>query len=276
MNHGFHESLSFAEYADVEAMNYSRLKHIERSPMAYRFHCDNPTKPTAPMVLGNAAHKAILEPACTQFAVFTGKVRNGHAYDAWAEENAGKTQLNQKEWDYVVGVKDAVHANPIARKYLRFGKRELTMVWPDPTFRRDFKARIDNFIEINDEPVLVSLKTTTDCRDFTFASQYAKLCYTAQDALYQAGFYYLNHQLPRMVTIAVESKPPHDVAVYRIPTDVLRQGQQLVSKWMEALTACERANEWPGAVEGEQDLVLASWATPDGDFSFDDLEPIER
>jgi len=279
MKPGFYEGLPFDEYCAIEAVNFSSLKYIERSPLAYRYNVDNPTPATAPMILGNHAHTAILEPDMYKFATWSGPgIRAGHKYTDWCEQNEGKILLNVKEEAHIRGMVEAVHANPDAHKYLSHGKKELTMVWRDPSFRRDLKARIDNFIEIgiDEEPVLISLKSTIDCRDFRFASQYAKMAYHCQDAIYQNGFFQLNHQLPRMVTIAVESKPPHETAVYLTTNDVLRQGQQLVSKWIETLAECERTNKWPAAVEGEQKLQLPSWAFPGGDFEFSGLEPIER
>jgi hypothetical protein len=274
---GFYEHLPFADYQAIEAMNYSTLKWMERSPMAYRHNRDNPSEPTAPMLLGNAIHKAILEPSLANFAVWPGPgIRAGNAYKDWCGANKGKTLLNQKEFDHVEGVARAVHANPLAHKYLRYVRAEVTMVWKNPSFKRDMKARIDAITDLEDEQYLVSLKSTADCRDFRFASQYAKFCYHAQDAIYQDGFFRLTGTLPRMVTIAVESKPPYESAVYSIPNDTLRQGQQLVSKWLERLAECERTNKWPPAVESEQDLILPAWAAPGGDFEFEDLEPIER
>lgn len=273
---GFYENMPRDEYDQIDALNYSRIKHMERSPMAYRYNCDNPSEPTDAMILGNAAHIAILEPSLADFAIWTGGRRAGKEFDRWCEETDGLFQLNEKEAKRVIGIRDAVHANPVAQKYLRFVRTEVTMVWRDPSFKRDMKARIDAITDIVDEQVMVSLKSTVDCRDFRFASQYAQMSYHAQDAIYQNGFFQLTGTLPRMVTVAVEKKPPYESAVYNIPTDVIRQGQQQVSKWLERLADCERANKWPAAVEGEQDLVLPAWAFPGGDFEFDDLEPLER
>lgn len=274
---GFYQSMPFAEYDQIDAMNYSTLKYMARSPMTYRHNRDNPIEPTAPMILGNACHKAILEPGMAEFAVYSGRRdRRIHAYDDWCNENVGKIQLNEKEHGHVEGMARAVHANPVAHKYLRFVRTEVTMVWKDPSFKRDMKARLDAITDIEDDQVLISLKSTVDCRDFRFASQYAQMSYHCQDCIYQNGYFQLTGTLPRMVTIAVEKLPPYESAVYNIPTDVLRQGQQQVSKWMEKLAECERTDRWPAAVEGEQELQLPSWAFPQGDFEFDDLEPIAR
>lgn len=263
-----------AEYDAMGFLNYSRLKFMERSPMAFRHNWDHPSPPTAPMILGGHAHTAILEPNLYKFAVWDGPIRAGNAYKDWCAENAGKILLNEKERDYIAGMALAVRSNPVAFKYLRYVKTEVTLVWRDPSFKRDFKCRLDATTEIDGDPVVVSLKTTVDCRDFRFASQYAKMCYYAQDSLYQEGYFHTHGTLPRMVTIAVENRAPHDVAVYNIPNNVLRQGHQQLARWIDRLEVCEKANKWPGAVQGEQDMVLPSWATPGGDFDFDDLEPI--
>jgi hypothetical protein len=274
---GFYENLPRAEYDAIEADNFSKLKYLERSPMAYRHHRDNPTPATAPMILGNAAHRAILEPHMKDFAIWPGPGRRfGKEWDLFCELNAGKILLNDKEHKLVEGMREAVHANPLTRKYLRVGKSELTMVWRDLTFKRDFKARIDRLIQIDDEPYLIGLKSTADCRDFRFGADAFKMAYYVQDAIYQNGYFYLTGELPQVVIIAVESKPPHESAVYRVPNDVLRQGQADLAKWMVRLAECEKTNTWPPAVEEEQDLVLPSYAYPGGDFQMDDLEPIAR
>lgn len=281
--YGFHENIPFADYCKIDAMNFSALKYMERSPMAYRHNIENPSEPTAAMLLGTHAHTAILEPHMYKFATWSGPgIRSGNAYKDWCAQNDGKILLNAKEEDHIRGMVQAVHANPNAHKYLRHIRSEVTMVWKDLTFKRDFKARVDAITDIEDdtgienETVLISLKMTTDVRDFRFAAQYHKLCYHAQDAIYQQGYYYLTGTLPRMVTIAIESKPPHESAVYRIPIDVLRQGQRDVERWLLALQAAELSGRWPGAMPDEQDLALPSYAYPGGDFEVDDLEPIAR
>lgn len=276
---GFYPGMSYAEYNEIDALRFSDLKYLSRSPMAYKHHLEHPTVPTAPMVLGNAAHLAILEPDMAKFAVWPGpgnRDMRHNAYREWHEAAEGKTRLNEKEYRHVQGMARAVHANPVAHKYLRFVRTEITAVWRYSLFGRDFKARFDALTDLEDDTVMVSLKSAVDCRDFRFASQYVKMAYHVQDAIYEAAYNYLNGAAPKMVTIAVESKPPHEIAVYRVTKQVLDQGEADLRKWMQTLNQCEAANYWPPAAEEEQDLVLPAWATMDGEFSMDDLEPIER
>jgi hypothetical protein len=273
---GFFENMPRGTYDALSFLRFSNLKYMARSPLAYKWHLDHPCEQTDAMRIGNAAHVAILEPEKELFAVWHGGRRNSNEYKAWCAGNEDKILLNEAEYEYIGGMLTAVHSNPTAHKYLRYGRSELSMVWRDRTFKRNFKARVDKQTSIDGDAVLVSLKTTADCRDYKFGAQYFRMGYHVQDCIYQNGYFYLTGTLPRMVAIAVEQKPPHELAVYTIPNDVLRQGQQDLAKWMALLTECEKTNKWPAAVEGEQELQLPSWAIPGGDFEFSDLEPIEK
>ena len=272
---GFYEDLPRQEYDAVEALNFSRLKYMDRSAMAYRHNLQNPCEQTNPMKLCHAEHLAILQPTTAKFAVWEGGIRAGKYYKEWAETNAAFTQLTVKQAEHVFGMTKAIHANPVARKYLRYGKSELTMVWRDLAAKRDMKGVIDKLTDIDGEPVIVDLKTTRDCRSFKFGAQSFQLKTHAQLAHYQNGHFYLTGTLPRVVLVAVENEPPYDSAVYRVPTDVLRQGQEDLAKWLTRLAECETSGNWPGAEVEEQDLELPSYAYA-GQFDMDDLEPIAR
>lgn len=273
---GAFENMPWEEYLAMGFLNFSRLKFMERSPLAFRRNWDNPTPQTDPQKLGKAAHLAILEPDLAKFAVWTGGRRFGKEWDFFREQHAHLIILTEKELDYVSGMTEAVRSNPDAFKYLRFVRTEISLVWRDPVFKRDFKLRLDGITDIDDEPVLVSLKSTVDCRDFRFEPNYYKMSYHVQDAMSQNGYFHLFGTLPRLITIAVENKPPHDCAVYNIPNDVLRQGNTDLAKWLGKLAECEASSKWPGAMQGEQELHLPSYAYPGGDFETNDLEPIAQ
>lgn len=276
--YGIHRNLPREEYDRLTGDNYSSLKLMEKSPLAYRYNRDNPCEPTEAMILGHHLHVALLEPSLCNFAVWPGPgPRNGHKYDAWCDENADKTQVTAKQHEAIGGMVKSILGHPAAARYFKHtsaASTEVTLFWRDPVFKRDCKARLDTWKEIGEETYLISLKKAVDVSEKWFGRQYADLCYHAQDAFYQAGFLYATKgiELPKMVTIAVEPKAPHEVAVYQISIDILRLGQQKIGEWTQKLERCERSGKWPGAIEGEQELTLPSWAYPQGDFNFDDLE----
>jgi len=277
LSYGFHQSIPFAEYQAIPALNYSTLKWMQRSPMHFRHHADNQVPATEPQLLGMAAHKVILEPEMTgDFAIWEGGVRRGKEWDWFCAQNEGKTLLRVKERDLVAFMSAAVRVNPVAFKYLRHGRKEMTMLWRDPAARRNFKGRADNLTEIDGEPFIVDLKSTRDCRDFRFGADAFKFGYYIQAAMYADGFFYLTGTLPQFVIIAIESKPPHESAVYRLRPHILQKGHDDYAKLLVKLAECEKSGKWPAAVDSEQDLELPSYAYEGGGFDMDDLELIAR
>lgn len=268
---GFHSAIPYEQYAKWPEMNYSRLKHMLRSPMAYRYAVDNPKPPTGPMLLGTACHRAILEPERTgDFAVWTGGRRQGKEWEQFKLDHIGQQLLSVEDRDFVAGMCAAVHKNPTARRYLKTGESELCALWTDPAAKRNFKARLDRFsLEDN---LLIDVKTTRDCRPFRFGADAFRLGYHIQFSLYSDGIYYLTGKLPKVVVVAVENKPPFETVVYLVPDDVLQQGKEDCSRLLARLAECERTNTWPPEIEGEAFLSLPTYAyQPEGD-DLTDLE----
>lgn len=275
--YGFHRDLPYAEYDKLDGIRFSRLKKFDKSPLAFRHNCDNPNEPTEAMIMGSHLHTAILQPHLSHFTVFHGR-RQGKDWEAFREgsQSMGSTVITEAQAEVIVGATKAVWDHEPAARYLKRAATEVTMFWRDPVFKRDCKARLDAWKEDGEETFLVSLKKAADVSEKWFGRQYADLCYHAQDAFYQSGFFHLNHEMPKMVTIAVEPKQPHEVAVYTIGNEILRLGQQKIGEWIMKLEICEKSGKWPGAIQGEQELTLPSWAFPQGDFELDDIEAVER
>jgi len=272
--YGIHRNLSREDYDKLTGLNFSKLKWLDKSPLEYRHNSDNPPEQTDPMRIGNAAHLAMLEPDLAKFAIWTGGRRYGNKWDDFKDAHSHLTILNEEERDYVCGMKAAVQSHPVAWKYLRHAETEVSAFWRDPVFKRDMKARIDAWTDIGEDTYFVSLKTTVDVSERKFSRQYVDMLYYVQDAHYQNGYFYLNHCLPKKVTIAVEKEPPHEVAVYQIGEDITRLGAQKIGEWIQKLERCEKSGKWPGAVETETQLVLPNWCYPHDDFDLSEL--IER
>lgn len=262
-----HSRMPADEYRAIDAISITRLKELRRSPLHYRHALEHP-KQTGPLSLGVAAHCATLEPERfgREFAVWsrrsetTGNLcpRNGKWWDAFQAENAGKTIITEDECTPALALAAAVRADPVAAPYLESGEPEAAMTWTG--WGRPCKGRVDWLTNRDGEPVLVGLKTARDCRPFIFGSASAKLGYHLQWGFYLNGYSIIKDGVrPRMVEIVVESAPPHAVVVYRIPDDVLLQGEEEFLQLLEVLDRCERNNEWPGPATEEQVLTLPSW-----------------
>lgn len=263
------------EYRAIDALNISRLKELQRSPLHYVHRLAHPLV-TAPLVLGSAAHCATLEPERfdRQYAVWTRRTdagrmapRNGQHWERFQVEHAGKMFLTEDECDEAIAIASAVRADPVAMRYLEAGEPEVTMTWEPGR-----KGRVDWLTTVGGKQVLVGLKTTRDCRHFIFGSQAAKLGYPLQWAWYHDGYAEIRGAAPLVVEIVVESAPPHAVAVYKILEDIIEWGRLGYTDLLIQLEECERDGKWPGPYTEEQVLTLPSWAYP---LEADDLAELE-
>jgi PDDEXK-like uncharacterized protein DUF3799 len=261
-----HSRMPAEEYFAIEATSISRLKELRRSPLHYRHALEHP-KETEPLRLGTAAHCATLEPERfeRQFATWARRTdagamapRRGQYWEEFERANAGREIITADQDALARAIASAVRGDRNAMRYLETGEPEVAMTWDSKG--RACKGRVDWVTHQGGEPVLVGLKTARDCRPFTFGSAAAKLGYHLQWAWYFNGYAAIKDGVkPRMVEIVVESAPPHAVVVYRIPDDVLLQGEEEFLALIETLERCERDNEWPGPATQEQVLTLPSW-----------------
>jgi hypothetical protein len=260
------------EYRAIEAVSISRLKELRRSALHYRYALTNP-KDTEPLRLGTASHCAVLEPERfeRQFAVWQRRTeggnmapRRGQHWEAFEKAHAGREILTEQHAELALAVALAVRNDPVALPYLISGEPEVVMQWK--IGERACKGRVDWLTRMDGEPVIVGLKTARDCRPFIFGAAAAKLDYALQWAWYFNGYAAIKGgERPRMVEIVVESAPPHAVVVYRIPDDILLQGEENYQELLRALEKCEASGEWPGPNTEEQVLTLPSWYYPTDD-----------
>lgn len=249
------------DYFALPGISITRLKTLAKSPQHYQYELQNP-RTTQPMTLGTAAHCAVLEPKLfeARYAVWARMSENGNQcprrgqfWDAFVNENIGKTILTVEEHEFAQAIGRAVRGNPTAMKYLEHGEPEVTMQYGERRGRADWLTKFDG------KPFVVGLKTARDCRPFIFGSAAAKLGYPLQWAWYFDLYASITGTEPEMIEIVVENKPPHAVVVYIIDEDTILQGRDEYQKLLEVLARCEATGEWPGPAECEQVLTMPSW-----------------
>lgn len=263
--------VSWEAYCALPGTRVSHLKELRRSPQHYQYMLANPIETTA-MRLGTASHTAVLEPERFEstYTFWTRRTdsgrlapRTGKHWDAFVAENAGRLVLSDAEAETALTIQRAIRSTPAAMRYLGSGDPEVTMQWDIDGHA--CKGRMDWLTHEHGRPIVVGLKTARDARPFLFGSQAAKLAYHLQWAYYFDGFRKICGDEPRMVEIVVENKPPHAVAVYNIPADIINQGRDEYLEMLALLQGCQQKNEWPGPVTEEQDLTLPSWVYESSD-----------
>jgi hypothetical protein len=264
---GIFRGIPYERYAQQPAVNFSTLKEMARSPRHYKHRLAHPKESDA-LTLGISAHTAILEPArfMSEYVLWderteagAARPRRGKDWDAFVAANPRKTIIKADEFNLAMAMRDAVRSNADAMRYLRAGEAETTILWPDPELNFLCKGRIDWLAKDDGLDVLVGIKTSRDCRPIGFGNQAARFGYHLQWAMYYDGWAKLTGNDAKVIEIVVESSPPHDSAVYIVPSEIIEQGRDEYRKLLERLAECEASGEWPGASEGEQLLSLPSW-----------------
>lgn len=284
IEYGFFDDMSYEKYRAIPAVNYSTLKNMMRSPLAYRYFIDNPRPSTPAMDLGKHTHRMILEPNTVgDFAVWGElegqNVRRGKVWDEFRAECAisNKQVITKDERAGMIGMATAVRKSALAMRYLDGGHSEVSCVWRDKKFNRDCKGRFDKVILIGGKPHIVDLKTTRDCRPMRFGNEAYRMGYHIQLAMYEDGYRVITGETPKMIEIAVENKPPYELVVYEVSDDVLFQGHEDYVRLMKLLAESERTGAWPPAEESITTLSLPSYAygSDADEFTFDDLVEAE-
>jgi exodeoxyribonuclease VIII len=267
------------DYDAIDGVGITTVKAIAKSPLHYQHLLKGGRKLTRSLELGSAGHIAVLEPErfLREFALWDEvdkagktKARRGPAWEAFKSANTGKTPIRRDEYGLAISVKDAIRSDRVAMKYLGFGKPEVAIQWTEPTTGIVCRSRLDWLTDIEGGPCLVDIKGTRDVTPRWFSSDCAKFSYHLQMAFYRDAVFAATGRVPRVVVVAVEMAPPHDVVTYIVPDDVIEIGRADYLVLLERLKECRARNEWPGVGNGaEQVLALPAWAVPDDDDTSD-------
>lgn len=257
--------MNFSTYRAIPALNWSLLKHAATSPRHFRYWKTHTRPDTPQMALGRAVHTAVLEPDSFPlgYVVWDG-ARRGKDWIEFRDVNtaAGREILNADEYAKCLAIRDAVRSHPVAARILEGAATEVTLQWTDEKTGLACKARAD----ILNGGTLGDLKTARTIDEREFAANAYRLGYFGQAAFYASGAEAVFGERPDgCCFIAVESDPPHDVAVYEIDDDSLYCAENEVRQLLNLVADCERTGKWPGRYEQRQILRAPAWAYPSED-----------
>jgi hypothetical protein len=265
-------NMPFAEYRAIPAINASSIKAGAKSMRHMRYAMEHPTgDPTASMRWGKIVHLAILEPDTIgrTLQIWNGRPlksgpnkgeitmdRKGPEWQAFVESCGGSDEwiVTPDEMGALMEMSAAVHGDREAHRLIEQTVHEQTVTWTGEMYGAA-KGRLDGYDERGDGLVL-DLKTTAQIEPRRFAGQFATLGYDMQ-----IGWYCEGTGAKRASVIALESKPPYDVVVWRIPDAVIKSGREKAIEIARAYRCCEAANSWPGVAGGEViNMEMPAWA----------------
>lgn len=250
-------------YFDIEAMSASGGKNMLRSPYHYRYFRDHSDEPTAAMEFGTAVHAGVLEPATFAERVvsvpeFNKRSKDGKAaYEAFTAQHEGKVLLDASAFDRCRRCIDAVLAHPSAAGLLNGAEIEVSAFWMDFKYRVPCKMRFD----ARNHGCLIDLKTTPDASADAFNRRIATFMYHMQAAHYCSGSEHVFNESPKhFIFIAVESEPPHGVAVYALPGNAILAGSHHMNLVLGRYQECMASYKWPCYPDTVETIQLPRWA----------------
>lgn len=241
----------------TEPLHYSTLKLIGTSAHAYRHRA-----PTEALHLRKGSATHALTFGDKNVAVYDG-VRRGKEWDAFQVENRGSVLVNVKEHADAKIIADAVRNDPLVQELgllSRANVIEKEILWK--FHGREFSSTPDSHC-----PAFgMDLKTTRDAKPQWFTRDIMRYHYHVQAALYREAIEQVYGYRPQaMYCVAVESKPPYHVVVFKFTEALLELGARTAILWMEQLRQCESADHWPGYSQTIVDVDVPEWMVDDHD-----------
>lgn len=254
--------MNFAEYAAIDAMNWSRLKKGAASMLHLKHAIDSTDDgDTTSRLLLRAVHSAVLEPDTfdEDYVVFDGAVRRGKEWEAFKAAHAGRTILNRTEQairiaekERIVQVAAAVRRHSVAHKLIASASCEHTIVWTDRETGVRCKARMDAYAP---KRHIADLKGDRSVDEYLFTRRVGSMLYHGQAAWYQMGVEALTGDRLPYYLIPYETAAPHDVAVFEVDEDWLKPGRELCHRLLRQYAEAKRADVWPGRYDGIRPLL---------------------
>jgi hypothetical protein len=284
---GFFPGVPFADYCQMDGLNFHRLKHIHTSPLQYQHELTAPDKDTPAMRFGRMLHSRLLEPdlftamkvAEPCQAVLQSGPNKGR------ECGAGNTSIVDFEWrcgkhgggepgedtitpaeaEQIEACVVAVRKHPSIRVLRAAGQCEVVLRWSDS--RRSYKARLDKYIHVKGKrPLILDVKKVRQgawtARKFGSDAVSDDRMYVAQAAWYCRAVEILTGEVPIFWWIVVEDSPPNHVAIYQMTEEQMIAGRNHCDAMLAILNNCEDTNQWPGREPGMndvEDLAAPTW-----------------
>lgn len=239
---------TWADYFTLPATNWSRLKILDKSPLAFRYAEDHPAADTDQTATGRYVHAAIFGPETIlrDFLVWEGR-RQGKAWEVARAQHADKTILRAADAAEAEDMIAAVRTHPDVKALLADPDTRVEQIvqWSDTATGARCKSRIDI---INPRlRVLADLKTTKSIDVRRFGHDIARYQYHGQLAYYSMGVEAaLGWRPERHLLIAVEKSAPYDVAIFEMGGDALLVGADKCRALLTLLRDCTERDHWPG------------------------------
>lgn len=260
MKPGVYLKLDNEAYHAGPGISKSGLWTVEtKSPAHYRF---GERKETKAFDFGEACHLATLQPNEFEKIVVRGpEDRRGNKWKDVAEvcKVDKKLLLTSGDFDGVLAVRDAVHADPWINSIITSGDgvNEASGFWIDPATGELCRCRPDRYRR--DLKLILDVKTAVSAHPDAFAKSVVNYGYHAQEAFYSDGWQACGQEVEAFAFLVLEKTTPYAFAVYELPPSIVEEGRAMMRKALDTYATCRKANHWPAYGDGVQELSFKRW-----------------
>lgn len=262
---GVHPGIGFEEYLGWDALSNSALGDFAECPAKYLWKRANPEPETDAMRLGSAAHCLVFEGLkeyLSRHAFGPCNDRRTKKWTEWATPLENSFDLLTPEQDGVAThIAHTVWNDPsLLRVLTSCPDRELSLLWTDPATGVLCKCRFDAYGREFCGGTVADLKTCQDASPIAFRWTMQKYGYDRKAAWYLRGAAACGLPAEHFMYFAVESKPPHLAAGYRMTDRSLMAQHRATDKLLARFAECQKSGVWPGYTEhGIIDLEPSEW-----------------
>ncbi len=241
------------EYFELDALNSSFLKTVLRSTLHAKKQKENPKPATDAMKKGTVYHSAILEPEDfkDRFFVIPGNIKThtikGREIAKEYFDNIGldmpstvSSEPKLVKWLSKEGIEvisEQLHKEAAQIREIVMGHMEISgilnsgspeVVVTGELMGEKCKAKLDWWTV--DKRVIMDVKSCQDCSWSAFKKDIAKYNYDLSAAIYSDIVQCNTGYAPVFKWLAVETKAPHDKALWKIGPEMLKQGRARYEK----------------------------------------------
>lgn len=219
--------------------------------------------------LGSVTHRLTLGSGPRIVEVPADDWRTKAAKDARELARAeGAVPLLSKDLARAVAMRDAVHAEPIARAVLTMpGAPEQVLIWREgDTWCR---AMLDRWPDPGNapQPIIGDLKKTAKALDdASLAKTVWEYGYHCQADWYERGYLAVHGVSPDFLFIFVSDTPPHLVRVFPLSDELRADARSRNNEALQIWRDCTRENRWPAYENTLEPLGPPRWANLREDY----------
>jgi hypothetical protein len=239
------DGLSNEDYHKHSAISSSQCKDLLISPWLYHHNRSHPVTQSQAMLFGSMFHSLVLEPDSFDNVYFVAdkpkrNTKAGkEAYSQMEKVKGARTWISTDDFLQAQDMRHNLMKNDLVKVLLSGGRSEQSAFWTDKDSGIDCRARAD-YINL-DKKYILDLKTTSSLADeFNFSTTVKKYHYDLSAAFYVDGFKNVIGDDFDFFIIAIESKEPHNFAVYKLSDAILDFGR---GKYRQALEVFAKVKE---------------------------------